>query len=46
MKMELGLMVPITENMKESFEEAGKLGMRTCQVYCTAELMIDKLVPC
>jgi len=47
MKMELGVMVLITENIniKESFEEAAKLGMRTCQVSCTAELMIDKLEP-
>lgn len=47
MKMELGAMVLITENIniKESFEEAAKLGMRTCQVSCTAELMIDRLKP-
>jgi len=43
MKMELGAMIHVTENIKESFEEVAKLGMRTCQVSCTAELMIDKL---
>jgi sugar phosphate isomerase/epimerase len=45
MKMELGAMIHVTENIKESFEEVAKLGMRTCQVSCTAELMIDRLKP-
>ncbi|MBE3090605.1 MAG: sugar phosphate isomerase/epimerase [Actinobacteria bacterium] len=45
MKMELGAMIHVTENIKESFEEAAKLGMRTCQISCTAELMIDRLKP-
>ena len=45
MKMKLGTMVLITENIKESFEEVAKLGMQTCQVSCTAEFMIDKLKP-
>jgi len=45
MKMKLGMMVLITENIKESFEEVAKLGMQTCQVSCTAEFMIDKLKP-
>jgi L-ribulose-5-phosphate 3-epimerase len=45
MKMKLGIMVLITENIKESFEEVAKLGMQTCQVSCTAEFMIDKLEP-
>ena len=45
MKMKLGVMVLITENIKESFEEVAKLGMQTCQVLCTAEFMIDKLKP-
>jgi sugar phosphate isomerase/epimerase len=45
MKMKLGVMVLITENIKESFEEVAKLGMQTCQVSCTAEFMIDKLEP-
>ena len=45
MKMELGAMVLINENIKESFEEVAKLGMRTCQISCTAEFMIDKLEP-
>ena len=38
-------MVLITGNIKESFEEAAKLGIRTCQISCTAEFMIDKLEP-
>ena len=45
MKMELGAMIHVTKNIKESFEEVAKLGMRTCQVSCTAELMIDRLKP-
>ena len=45
MKMELGAMIHVTENIKESFEEVAKLGMRTCQISCTAELMIDRLKP-
>ena len=47
MKMKLGTMVHITENIniKESFEEVAKLGLQTCQVSCTAELMIDRLKP-
>ena len=45
MKMRLGAMVLITENIKENFEEVAKLGMQTCQVLCTAEFMIDKLKP-
>jgi len=47
MKMKLGTMVPITKNtnVKESFKEVAKLGIRTCQISCTAELMIDKLKP-
>jgi len=45
MTMQLGTMVLITENIKESFEEVAKLGMQTCQVSCTAEFMIDKLKP-
>ena len=47
MKMKLGTMVLITEdtNLKESFEEVTELGFQTCQISCTAELMIDKLKP-
>ena len=47
MKMKLGTMVPITEgtNLKESFKEVTELGFQTCQISCTAELMIDKLKP-
>jgi len=43
--MKLGLMVSITENIKESFEKVAELGIPTCQVSCTAEFMIDKLKP-
>ncbi|MBU4314243.1 MAG: sugar phosphate isomerase/epimerase [Actinobacteria bacterium] len=45
MTMQLGTMVLITENMRKSFEEVAKLGLQTCQVSCTAELMIDRLKP-
>jgi len=47
MKMKLGTMVSVTKNtnVKESFEEVAKLGMRTCQISCTAEFMIDRLKP-
>lgn len=45
MKIKLGTIVSITENIKEGFEEVAKLGMQTCQISCTAEFMIDKLKP-
>lgn len=45
MKLKLGLIVGITENIKESFEKVAELGIPTCQVSCTAEFMIDKLKP-
>jgi len=45
MKIKLGVMILITEktDIKESFREAAELGMRSCQVSCNAEHMIDKL---
>lgn len=45
MKMKLGTMVLVTENIRESFKEIAELGLQTCQVSCTAEFMIDKLKP-
>lgn len=45
MKMKLGTIVLITENIRGSFKKVAELGLQTCQVSCTAEFMIDKLKP-
>ncbi len=47
MKMELGVIVLINEktDINKSFKDVAELGIRTCQVSCTAECIIDKLRP-
>jgi len=45
MKIKLGTIISITENIKESFKEVAKLGIQTCQISCTAEFMMNKLKP-
>ena len=45
MSIKLGVIVSISENIEESFRAVHELGVPTCQLACTAELMIDRLNP-
>jgi len=44
-KIEIGLVVSISDRVEESFEKVVSLGIPTCQLVCTAEHMVQKLKP-
>lgn len=45
-KMKLGLIVGLfTDNIKVSFEKVASLNIPTCQIACTAEVMVKRLKP-